>query len=237
MPNKNVHDISQSDVSLNENPTGNTFNNEATVVQGPTGGDDKKELWKAWMMEMLTNDVDISMTMMNGSKQASEDYKKFLYARATHSNHAIQYHMQQIMERQKVVNEYRNMMMEGMSLIPLESNSYKSDPVVISHTIQMIEVDNSWHLKTFGAVLTILRRRQDEEIHEQKDVSMHCTENGEIYNELDGKDIIDLCSKNQTTTSELHNEEESTKQESQDTVKSKTITRLESKNRPEKDNK
>ena len=87
--------------------------------------------------------------MTNGSEQVSGDYKKFLYARATHSNHVIQYHTQQIMERQKVVNEYRSMMMEGMSLIPLELNSYKSDPVVISHTIQIIEVDNFWHLKTF----------------------------------------------------------------------------------------
>ena len=56
--------------------------------------------------------------------------------------------MQQIMERQKVVDEYRSMMMEGMSLIPLELNLYKSDLVVILHIIQMIEVDNFWHLKT-----------------------------------------------------------------------------------------
>ena len=66
----------------------------------------------------------------------------------TNSNHAIQYHMQQIMERQKVVNKYRSMMVEGMDLIPLELNSYKSDLVVISHTIQMIEVDNFWYYKT-----------------------------------------------------------------------------------------
>ena len=50
------------------------------------------------------------------------------------------------------------------------------------------------------------------------------------------KPIIDLCSKNWTTTSELHDGEESTKQKSQNTVKSKTIARLESKHRPEKDN-
>ena len=110
MPNENVHDVSQSDGSFNENPTGNTFNNVATVAQGPTGDDDENELWKAWIMEMLTNDGDISTTTTNGSEQASEDYKKFLYARATHSNHAIQYHTQQIIEKQKV--------MEGMSLIP-----------------------------------------------------------------------------------------------------------------------
>ena len=53
MPNENVHDVSQSDISLNENHTGNTFNNVATAVQGPTGDDDKNELWKAWTMEML----------------------------------------------------------------------------------------------------------------------------------------------------------------------------------------
>ena len=86
---------------------------------------DENKLQKAWMMEILMNDSDISMKMNNGLEQASEDYKKFLYARATHSNHVIQYHMQQIIERQKVVNEYRSMMMEGMSLIPLEWNSYK----------------------------------------------------------------------------------------------------------------
>ena len=37
MPDKNVHDVSQSDILLNENPIRNTFNNEATVVQGPAG--------------------------------------------------------------------------------------------------------------------------------------------------------------------------------------------------------
>ena len=116
------------------------------------------------------NNGNISTTMMNGLEQVSGDYKKFLYARATHSNHVMQYHMQQIMERQKVVDEYRSMMMEGMGLI---LNSYKSDPVVISHTIQMIEVDNFWHLKTSGVVLTDLQRRWDEEIHEQKDMSIH----------------------------------------------------------------
>ena len=161
----------------------NTFNNEATIVQGPMGDDDKIELQKAWTMEMLMNDSDISTTMMSQLEQVSRDYKNFLYARVTLSNHMIQYHMQQIMERQKVVNKYRSMMVEGMDLIPLELNSYKSDPVVISHTIQMIEVDKFWHLKTFEAVLTDLQRRQDEEIHEHKDESLHCTENDKTNRE------------------------------------------------------
>ena len=88
-PNEYIHDMSQSDISLNENSTGNTFNIVATVVQGPTDDDVKNELEKAWTMEMLMNDGNISMTMTNGLEQVSEDYKKFLYARATHSNHAI----------------------------------------------------------------------------------------------------------------------------------------------------
>ena len=72
---------------------------------------------------MLTNDSNISMTMMSGLEQARGDYKKFLYARATHSNHTIQYHMQQIMERQKVVDKYRSMMVDGMDFTSLEYNS------------------------------------------------------------------------------------------------------------------
>ena len=42
-PNKNVHNVSQSDTSLNENHTGNSFNNVTMVVQGPTDDDDKNE--------------------------------------------------------------------------------------------------------------------------------------------------------------------------------------------------
>ena len=90
------------------------------MVQGPTGDDDENKSQKAWMMEMLMSDSDISMTTINGPEQVSEDYKKLLYARATHSNHVIQYNMQQIIERQKVVNKYGSMMTEGMALIPLE---------------------------------------------------------------------------------------------------------------------
>ena len=70
-PNEYVHDVSQSDTSLNDNPTGSTCNNVATVAQGPTGDDDENKSWKAWMMEMLMNDGNISMTMTNGPEQMS----------------------------------------------------------------------------------------------------------------------------------------------------------------------
>ena len=72
------------------------------------------------------------------------------------------------------------------------------------------------------------------EIHKQKDVSMHCTENREINDEMDGIEVIGLCSEKQTKNSELHKGKESTKQESQYKMKTNTIARMVSKNRPGK---
>ena len=172
------------------------------VVQGPLDDNDENESWKAWTMEMLMNNSNISMSMMNGQEQVSKEDKKFLYARAVHSNHSIQYHMQQIIKSQKVVNEYRSMMMEGMDLTPLESNLHKYDPVIISLIIQMDEMDNFWHQKTFESVLTDLQKMWNEGIHKQEDASMYCTENGEIDNEMDRVEVIDLCSVSQNKNSE-----------------------------------
>ena len=203
VPNENTHDVSQSDTSINEKHTENTFDNVTLVVQGPSDDNDENESQKVWTMEMLMNDSDISTSMMNEPEQVSEEDKKFLYARAVHSNHSIQYHMQQIIEQQKVVDEYRSTTMEGMGLTPLESSLHKYDPVVISQIMQMIEADNFWHQKTFEAVLTNLWRRWDGRIHKQKDVSTHCMENSEISNEMDGVEVIDLCSVSQTRNGEL----------------------------------
>ena len=146
------------------------------MAQGSTDDDDENKSQKAWTMEMLMNNGDISMSIMNEPEQVSEEVKKFLYARAVHSNHSIQYHMQQIIEQQKVVDEYRSMTMEGMGLTALESSLHKNDLVIISEIMQMIEADNFWHLKTFEVVLTNLLRRWDERIHKQKDMSTHCME-------------------------------------------------------------
>ena len=66
-------------------------------------------------------------------------------------------------------------------------------------------------------------------------MSTHCTERGETNDEMVGIEVIDLSSENQTKTSEFHDGKECTKQEIQDKMKSKTIARLESKTRPEKD--
>ena len=65
-------------------------------------------------------------------------------------------------------------------------------------------------------------------------MSTHCTENSEINYEMDGVEVIDLCSESHTKNSELCEGKESTKQESQDKMKTNTITRVESKNMPGK---
>ena len=119
-PNKKSNVCNKSDTSLNKMSTVNSINESMLEVQGPTDDNNKNESWKAWTMEMLMNDGDISANMTNEEESMSDDEKMFLYARAMHSNHSIQYHMHQIMEQQRVVDEYRNMMMEGMELIPLE---------------------------------------------------------------------------------------------------------------------
>ena len=105
VPDKKTHGVSQSDTSINQNHTENSFNKVTMVVQGPSDDNDKNESQKAWAMEMLMNNGNISMSMMNEPEQASKEDKKFLYARAVHSNHSIQRHMQQIIEQQKVVRE------------------------------------------------------------------------------------------------------------------------------------
>ena len=85
--------------------------------------------------------------------------------------------MKQILEQQKVVDEYRSMMEDGMDLTPLKLNLYKSDLAVISHILRMIEVDNFCHQKTSGAVSAHLQRNFDKEIHDHGNVTLHCTEN------------------------------------------------------------
>ena len=134
---------------ISKKSTVDSINKSTSVVQGPADDDDENELQKSWTMEMLMNDGNISMNMTNEEESMSDDEKRFLYARVVHSNHSIQYHMHQIMERQRVVEEYRNMTMEGINLIPLESNQPKYDLVIISQIINMIETDNFWHCKMF----------------------------------------------------------------------------------------
>ena len=120
-PDWNSEDYNQSDASINKMSTVNSNNESLSEVQGPMDDNNKNESRKAWTMEMLMNGGDISANTINEEASMSDNERMFLYARAVHSNHLIQYHMHQIMERQRVIDEYGNMTMEGMDLIPLES--------------------------------------------------------------------------------------------------------------------
>ena len=175
------------------------------------------------------NGGDISANTMNEEESMSEDEKMFLYARPMHSNHSIQYHMHQIMERQRVVNEYRNMTMEGMDLIPLELNLHKFHPVIISQIINMIKSDNFWHRKTFESVMSDLRNMWTEGIQELENSRMYCTNNDENNNEMDGVEVIDLCSVSQSKKDTLSEGKESAEQESWDKSKHDRTDKMEAK--------
>ena len=141
-PDKKSDDDKQCDTQINDMTTVNSINKSTPEVQGPTDDNEKNESRKAWTMEMLMNGGDISTNSTSGEESMSDAERMFLYARAVHSNNSLRYHMHQMMERQRVINEYRNMTMEGMDLIPLESNLYRNHPVIISQIINMIETDN-----------------------------------------------------------------------------------------------
>ena len=140
------------------------------------------------------NGFDNSMNTTSGEESMSDNERMFLYARAVHSNHSIQYHMHQIMERQKVINEYRNMMMEGLDLILLESNLHQYHLVIISQIINMIESDNFCHYQTFESVKSDLWNMWLEGIQELENTHRRCTDGDENNNEMDGIEVIDLCS-------------------------------------------
>ena len=141
-PEEKTDDNNQCDMPISEKGTENSINKLTPVAQGPTEDDNKNESRKAWTMEMLMNSFDNSVNTTSEEESMSDNERMFLYARAVHSNHSIQYHMHQIMEQQKVIDEYRNMTMEGLDLIPLESNLHQYHPVIISQIINMIESDN-----------------------------------------------------------------------------------------------
>ena len=54
-------------------------------------------------------DGDIWTTEADEKERIEESNKKFLYARVIHLNHIIQHCMQQTLEYQRVVDEYRSL--------------------------------------------------------------------------------------------------------------------------------
>ena len=157
------------------------INKENDTVPYPTSNDDDNESQKAWTMGMPTNDGDISTIDSEELTRIKDKNKKFLYARAVHADHMIQYHMNEISECQRVVDEYRSMADGGREMIPLESDEYKSDPVVNQHTMQMIDTDIHWYKQTFREIIMELQKIQDGETptktsKESNETAMMCWE-------------------------------------------------------------
>ena len=226
-PDKKSDDYNQSDAPISEKSSVNSINKSTSMGQSPAGDDDENESQKAWTMEMLTNDGNILKNTMNEEESMSDDEKMFFYARAVHTNHSIQYHMHQIMERQRVVDEYRTMTMEGMNLIPLESNLHKYSPVILSQIINMIEADNFWHRKTFESVMSDLRNMLTEGIQELENSHMHCMNNDKNNNEMDGVEVINISSVSPCKNYAFSEGKESAKQESQGKSKYDATDKLE----------
>ena len=122
--NRDIPSEAESQLSL--------INKENATVPCPTNNDDDDESQKVWTMGMPTNDGNICTIDSEELTRIKDKNKKFLYARAVHANHMIQYHRNEISERQRVVNEYRSMADGGREMIPLESDKYKSDLVSVN---------------------------------------------------------------------------------------------------------
>ena len=134
------------------------INKETDTVQDPTRYDDENESQKVWTMGMPTINSDISTIDSEELPRIKDKNKKFLYARVVHANHMIQYHMHEISECQRVVDKYQSMANKGRDTIPLESDEYKSDPVVNQHIMQMIDTDIHWYEQTFREIIMELRK-------------------------------------------------------------------------------
>ena len=136
-------------------------------------------------------DCNISTTEADEKEGIEESNKKFLYARAIHSNHMIQHHMQQILECRRVVDKYRSLAKEERAMILLELSLYKTDLVINQHIMQMIHTDISWYEKTFGAILIELQKIQNG------------ITNMQISEENSEKELINLCDESHVTFSDL----------------------------------
>ena len=95
-PKEKTDDNNQCDTPISEKNTENSINEITPVAQGPTEDNNKNESRKVWTMEMLMNGSDNLVNTTNEEESMSDDERMFLYARAVHSNHSIQYHMHQI---------------------------------------------------------------------------------------------------------------------------------------------
>ena len=163
IPSEDASQLSLSHNEINRTDNEDAINEEKDTVQCPTIYDDENESKKVWTMWMLTIDGDISTMDTEELTQIDDSNKKFLYARAVHANHMIQHHMHEILECQRVVDEYHSMADGGREMIPFELDHYKSDLVITQHIMQMIDTDIIWYGKNFRVILMELCKIQNGE--------------------------------------------------------------------------
>ena len=108
------------------------------------------------------------------------------------------------------------MTIKGLDLIPLESNLHQYHLVIISQIINMIELDNFCHHKTFESFKSNLRNMWSEGIQELENVHTRCTDDEENNNVMDEIEVTDLCSVSWCRNDAISEGKESAMQESQD---------------------
>ena len=72
-PDKKSDDYNQSNACINKRSTVNSINESTSEVQGHMDDDNENESRKAWTMEMLTNDGDISVNTTNEVESMSDN--------------------------------------------------------------------------------------------------------------------------------------------------------------------
>ena len=87
--------------------------------------------------------------------------------------------------------------------------------------IQLIQL----HYKTFESVKSDLRNMWSEGIQELENACMRCTDDDENNNEIDGIEVIDLCSVSRCGNDTISERKETTMQESQDKSKHEEINK------------
>ena len=83
----------------------------------------------------------------------------------------------------------------------------------------MIEADNFCHYQTFESVKSDLRNMWSEGIQELENARTHCTNDDKNNNEMEGIEVIDLCSVSRCQNDSIPEGKESAMQESQDRSK------------------
>ena len=71
IPHKKSDGDSQSNTPISEKSTVKSINKSTLVAQGPVDDDDENEWQKAWTMEMMMNNSDISTNMTNERESMS----------------------------------------------------------------------------------------------------------------------------------------------------------------------